>query len=61
MTTNVTVNAHCAEDTEVYVEIYDKETGIMIETDYLQNKDTKVYYVYDNRFIRIGEIKKNEI
>ena len=59
MTSTVTVSAHCGEDKEVFVLITDyfegKETN---NSEILQNGDTKIFYVYDNRTIRVGEIEK---
>ena len=54
MTTNVTVAAHCDENTEVEVELYNPHEGS--EFHYLRNGEEREFYVYDRNYICISEI-----
>lgn len=56
MTTRITIEAHCADDTEVKIIISDTEADTEHVT--LQDGETKEYYVYDARQINVFEVEK---
>lgn len=58
MTTNVKIEAHCAEDEVVKITIGD-DTQESIK--YLKNGETSEHYVYGNISIEVRETSKLEI
>lgn len=55
MTTEVTVKAHCGDDTEVSISIAGEHTG---ENAVIQNGEEFTGYVYDDRVLTVRETKK---
>lgn len=47
MTSNVTIQALCGNENEVIVEIYDND--VLVESSVLQDNESQVFYIYDNR------------
>jgi len=58
MTTTVIINAHCDDKTEVQIGILDK--GIVVEEHTIQDGESSEQVVYDDRMIKVREIKKGE-
>lgn len=52
MTSTVKVTAHCSSEKEVLVEL----NGLVHDT--IQNNESKEYYVYDELYFTISEVKK---
>jgi hypothetical protein len=57
MTTNVTVEAHCAETKEVRISIDNGNTG---ETIVIQNGEKWQGAVYDLKAVTVREVNKSE-
>jgi hypothetical protein len=53
MTTDVIIEALCGKENEVLVEIYEDDT--LQETTILQDKESMVFYIYDDRELRTRE------
>ena len=58
MTTTVKIEAHCAEDTQVRVIIYNQSPFTILEDYFIQDGETSEKYIYDTRDIHIREVKK---
>lgn len=56
MTTNVTINAHCADNKEVKITITDDDS--IVEETILQSGEIAYSVVYDDRVVSICEIDK---
>lgn len=53
MTTEIIVNAHCSDDTEVVISTYEEEEKI--DEIVIKNGDSESFYVYDEKIIQIKE------
>lgn len=60
MTSKVTVEAHCADDKQVLVEIGDLTTDKTLEQKTLQNGEKAEFYVHDDRAIAVCERLKEK-
>jgi hypothetical protein len=58
MTTNVKVEAHCGNDTEVIVEV--TSDGQLIERSVLQDGEACEHCCYDGREVTAKEVKKEK-
>jgi len=52
MTTNVTVEAHCDDETEVVIDVTNETVG---EQSILKDGESKTVYVYDDLVVAVSE------
>lgn len=62
MTTQITVHAHCGEDKEVEIGIFNitENNEVTIDRRIMQNGEVDRFYVYDNRTVSVREKLKGQ-
>lgn len=55
MTSSVKISAHCADNKEVVVRLFDADQNAIVEEVILKNGESKEILIYDNRAVTTHE------